>query len=227
MQSFVREIAPEIEQSYEDKRIGRYTYEGVKRVFDICASLVAIILLSPVFLLVSALVYLGDPGPVAYGQIRIGKNGKPFKMWKFRSMYKNSDRMIDQLTPEQKKQYYTEFKIDNDPRITKIGNFLRKTSLDELPQLFNVLFNDMSLIGPRPLIESEIQMNYADTYQELLSVKPGVTGHWQAYARNNATYQSGERQEMELYYVHHASAWLDIKILFKTVITVLKREGAQ
>lgn len=162
-----------------------------------------------------------------YGQIRIGKNGKPFKMWKFRSMYKNSDRMIDQLTPEQKKQYYTEFKIDNDPRITKIGNILRKTSLDELPQLFNVLFNNMSLIGPRPLIESEIQMNYADTYQELLSVKPGVTGYWQAYARNNATYQSGERQEMELYYVHHASAWLDIKILFKTVITVLKREGAQ
>ena len=227
MQSFAREIAPEIEQSYREKRIGRYTYEGVKRVFDICASLVAIILLSPVYLLVSAFVYLGDPGPVIYGQIRIGKNGKPFKMWKFRSMYKNSDRMIDQLTPEQKKQYYTEFKIDNDPRITKIGNFLRKTSLDELPQLFNVLFNDMSLIGPRPLIESEIQMNYADTYQELLSVKPGVTGYWQAYARNNATYQSGERQEMELYYVHHASAWLDIKILFKTVITVLKREGAQ
>lgn len=227
MQSFVREIAPEIEQSYGEKRIGRSTYEGVKRIFDICASLVAIILLAPVFLLVSALVYLGDPGPVIYGQIRIGKNGKPFKMWKFRSMYKNSDRMIDQLTPEQKKQYYTEFKIDNDPRITKVGNFLRKTSLDELPQLFNVLFNDMSLIGPRPLIESEIQMNYADTYQELLSVKPGVTGYWQAYARNNATYQSGERQEMELYYVHCASAWLDIKILFKTVITVLKREGAQ
>ena len=227
MQSFVREIAPEIEQSYGEKRIGRSTYEGVKRIFDICASLVAIILLSPVFLLVSAFVYLGDPGPVVYGQIRIGKNGKPFKMWKFRSMYKNSDRMIDQLTPEQKKQYYTEFKIDNDPRITKVGNFLRKTSLDELPQLFNVLFNDMSLIGPRPLIESEIQMNYADTYQELLSVKPGVTGYWQAYARNNATYQSGERQEMELYYVQHASVWLDIKILFKTVITVLKREGAQ
>lgn len=202
-------------------------YSTAKRVFDICASLVAIILLSPVFLLVSAFVYLGDPGPVVYGQIRIGKNGKPFKMWKFRSMYKNSDRMIDQLTPEQKKQYYTEFKIDNDPRITKVGNIIRKTSLDELPQLFNVLFNDMSLIGPRPLIESEIQMNYADTYQELLSVKPGVTGYWQAYARNNATYQSGERQEMELYYVQHASVWLDIKILFKTVITVLKREGAQ
>ena len=139
----------------------------------------------------------------------------------------NADKMIDQLTPEQMQQYYTEFKIDNDPRITKVGNFLRKTSLDELPQLFNVLFNDMSLIGPRPLIESEIQMYYSDYYDVLLSAKPGVTGYWQAYARNNATYQSGERQQMELYYVHNASAWLDIKILFKTVVSVLKREGAQ
>ena len=142
-------------------------------------------------------------------------------------MYMNADKMIDQLTPEQMQQYYTEFKIDNDPRITKVGNFLRKTSLDELPQLFNVLFNDMSLIGPRPLIESEIQMYYSDYYDVLLSAKPGVTGYWQAYARNNATYQSGERQQMELYYVHNASAWLDIKILFKTVVSVLKREGAQ
>lgn len=227
MQSAVKERVPEFEQIVGRRSIRRYTYEGVKRFFDLSASLIALILLSPVLLIISVIVYLGDPGPVIYGQIRIGKNGKPFKMWKFRSMYKNSDRMIDQLTPEQKKQYYTEFKIDNDPRITKVGNIIRKTSLDELPQLFNVLFNDMSLIGPRPLIESEIQMNYADTYQELLSVKPGVTGYWQAYARNNATYQSGERQEMELYYVQHASVWLDIKILFKTVITVLKREGAQ
>ena len=105
---------------------------------------------------------------------------------------------------------------------------MRKTSLDEFPQLFNVLLNDMSLIGPRPLIESEIQINYADTYQEFLSVKPGVTGYyWQAYAWNNATYQSGERQKMKLHYVQHALVWLDIKILFKTVIAVLKREGAQ
>ena len=142
-------------------------------------------------------------------------------------MCKNADKMIEKLTPEQIHQYYTEFKIDNDPRITKVGRILRKTSLDELPQLFNVLFNEMSLVGPRPLIESEIQMYYADSYQELLSVKPGVTGYWQAYARNNATYQRGERQKMELYYVHHASIWLDIKILCKTVIAVLKREGAK
>lgn len=227
MQSAVKEIASEYELKNQKKRVERSAYTVSKRAFDILASAVAIILLSPVLLIISAMVYLGDSGPVIYGQIRIGKNGKPFKMWKFRSMYMNADKMIDQLTPEQMQQYYTEFKIDNDPRITKVGNFLRKTSLDELPQLFNVLFNDMSLIGPRPLIESEIQMYYSDYYDVLLSAKPGVTGYWQAYARNNTTYQSGERQQMELYYVHHASAWLDIKILFKTVVSVLKREGAK
>lgn len=211
----------------QEKRKKQTFYHAVKRAFDIFCSFVALVLLSPVFLIVSILVYLGDPGKVFYGQVRIGKNGKPFRMWKFRSMYKNSDRMIDQLSPEQKRQYYTEFKIDNDPRITPIGNFLRKSSLDELPQLVNVLVGEMSLVGPRPLIESEIQTYYEDTFDTLLSVKPGLTGYWQAYARNNATYESGERQQMEMYYVAHASFWLDIKILFKTVITVLKKDGAQ
>lgn len=209
------------------KRLKPKSYLFIKRLFDFLASLAALILLSPLMLILAILVYLDDPGKVFYGHLRIGKNGKPFKVWKFRSMYMNADKMIDLLTPEQAKQYYTEFKIDNDPRITKIGNFLRKTSLDELPQLFNVLCNDMSLVGPRPLIESEIQTYYADMYDTLLAVKPGVTGYWQAYARNNATYQSGERQKMEMYYVHNASLWLDIKILFKTIGSVLKKQGAQ
>lgn len=209
------------------KRLKTKSYLFIKRLFDFLASLAALILLSLLMLILAILVYLDDPGKVFYGHLRIGKNGKPFKVWKFRSMYMNADKMIDLLTPEQAKQYYTEFKIDNDPRITKIGNFLRKTSLDELPQLFNVLCNDMSLVGPRPLIESEIQTYYADMYDTLLAVKPGVTGYWQAYARNNATYQSGERQKMEMYYVHNASLWLDIKILFKTIGSVLKKQGAQ
>lgn len=209
------------------KRLKTKSYLFIKRLFDFLASLAALILLSPLMLILAILVYLDDPGKVFYGHLRIGKNGKPFKVWKFRSMYMNADKMIDLLTPEQAKQYYTEFKIDNDPRITKIGNFLRKTSLDELPQLFNVLCNDMSLVGPRPLIESEIQTYYADMYDTLLAVKPGVTSYWQAYARNNATYQSGERQKMEMYYVHNASLWLDIKILFKTIGSVLKKQGAQ
>ena len=211
----------------ESPSVKRRCYVFVKRAFDIVASAAALIILSPIMLIAAILVYVDDPGKVFYGHVRIGKNGKPFKMWKFRSMYMNADKMIDLLTPEQAKQYYTEFKIDNDPRITKIGNFLRKTSLDELPQLFNVLCNDMSLVGPRPLIESEIQTYYEDTHDVLLAVKPGVTGYWQAYARNNATYQSGERQKMEMYYVRNASLWLDIKILFKTVESVLKKSGAQ
>lgn len=207
--------------------IGSGIYKFVKRAFDFIAALAAIVAISPLLLIISAIVYLGDPGPVIYGQVRIGKNGKAFKMWKFRSMYKNADKMIDQLTDEQRQQYITEFKIDNDPRITPVGNFLRKTSLDELPQLFNVLCNDMSLVGPRPLIESEIQTYYADMFDTLLSVKPGVTGYWQAYARNNATYQSGQRQQMEMYYVNHASIMLDIKILFRTVVSVIRKDGAK
>lgn len=214
-------------ETQSSKRLKTKSYLFIKRLFDFLASLTALILLSPLMLILATLVYLDDPGKVFYGHLRIGKNGKPFKMWKFRSMYMNADKMIDLLTPEQAKQYYTEFKIDNDPRITRIGNFLRKTSLDELPQLFNVLCNEMSLVGPRPLIESEIQTYYADMYDTLLAVKPGVTGYWQAYARNNATYQSGERQKMEMYYVHNASLWLDIKILFKTIGSVLKKQGAQ
>lgn len=207
--------------------IGSGIYKFVKRAFDFIAALAAIVAISPLLLIISAIVYMGDPGPVIYGQVRIGKNGKAFKMWKFRSMYKNADKMIDQLTDEQRQQYITEFKIDNDPRITPVGNFLRKTSLDELPQLFNVLCNDMSLVGPRPLIESEIQTYYADMFDTLLSVKPGVTGYWQAYARNNATYQSGQRQQMEMYYVNHASIMLDIKILFRTVVSILRKDGAK
>ena len=206
---------------------GNGIYKFVKRAFDFIAALAAIVAISPLLLIISAIVYLGDPGPVIYGQVRIGKNGKAFKMWKFRSMYKNADKMLDQLTDEQRQQYITEFKIDNDPRITPVGNFLRKTSLDELPQLFNVLCNDMSLVGPRPLIKSEIQTYYADMFDTLLSVKPGVTGYWQAYARNNATYQSGQRQQMEMYYVNHASIMLDIKILFRTVVSVLRKDGAK
>ena len=206
---------------------GSSIYKFVKRAFDFIAALAAIVAISPLLLIISAIVYLGDPGPVIYGQVRIGKNGKAFKMWKFRSMYKNADKMIDQLTDEQRQQYITEFKIDNDPRITPVGNFLRKTSLDELPQLFNVLCNDMSLVGPRPLIESEIQTYYADMFDTLLSMKPGVTGYWQAYARNNATYQSGQRKQMEMYYISHASIMLDMKILFRTVASVLRRDGAK
>ena len=121
----------------------------------------------------------------------------------------------------------SEFKINNDPRITKIVNILRKTSVDELPQLFNILKGDISIVGPRPIVEKELAMYYKGNEAKLLSVKPGLTGYWQAYARNNATYESGDRQSMYMHYVENASLLFDIKILFRTVYAVMKRDGAQ
>lgn len=221
----IAELEYELEQTNTCKK--RRSYLFVKRAIDIICSLFAIILLSPICLIIALAVYISDPGKVLYGQTRVGKNGVTFSMWKFRSMYIGSDKMIDKLSPEQIQQYKTEFKIDNDPRITKVGKIIRKLSLDELPQFVNVLKGEMSLVGQRPIIESEIKTYYSKSYKKLLSVKPGVTGYWQAYARNNATYQSGERQRMEMYYIDNASLLLDIKILFQTVISVLKKNGAQ
>ena len=184
-------------------------YRAVKRAFDLTATAMAIIVLSPLFLILSVIVYLGDPGAVIYGQVRIGKNGKPFKMWKFRSMYRNADQMIDQLSEEQKRQYHTEFKIDNDPRITPVGNFLRKTSLDELPQLFNVLAGDMSFIGPRPLIPEESHIRELRREYGVYSVRPGLTG-W-----------AEEKAEYDREYIERRSLLFDTKIFFRTIWVVL------
>lgn len=201
-------------------------YLGVKRAVDIILSLTGLIILSPIFLVISILVNADDGGSPFYGHERIGKNGKKIKVFKFRSMKKDAGNIENLLTPEQLVQYKTEFKIDNDPRITKVGNFLRKTSLDELPQLLNILKGDISIIGPRPIVEKETKI-YGDDIAKLLSVKPGLTGYWQAYARNNATYESGERQKMEMYYVDHFGFWMDIKIFFKTIVSVIHQEGAK
>ncbi len=201
-------------------------YEFVKRVIDITLSLTGLLVLSPVFLLIAILIKCDDGGAVFYKHKRIGRGGKTIYIRKFRSMRKDADRLVDQLTPEQLRQYYTEFKIDNDPRITKIGNFLRRTSLDELPQMIDIFLGSLSIIGPRPLVdvETELYYNKRDTF---LSVKPGLTGYWQAYARNDVGYSDGARQEMELHYVEKRSLWFDIKIFFKTIFSVLKRKGAK
>ena len=131
------------------------------------------------------------------------------------------------LNKKQLEQFYAEYKIDNDPRITKIGKIIRKTSIDEFPQLFNILDGDMSLIGPRPIVNDEIVHYNKNDLKKLLSVKPGLTGYWQAYARNKASYKDGLRQNMELYYAKNHCLGLDLKIFIKTIISVLKQEGAQ
>lgn len=202
-------------------------YQYFKRLVDISVSIALIIILFPIFILITIFIKLEDGGKVIFAHSRIGYKGKKIEMYKFRSMKESNLDLKDLLTKEQYEEYLKEFKLDNDPRITKVGSLLRKTSLDELPQLFNILKGDMSLVGPRPIIEEEF-VNYLKLEKEkLLSVKPGLTGYWQAYARNNASYQTGERQRMELYYIDHASVWLDIKVLFKTVQTVITREGAK
>ena len=141
-------------------------------------------------------------------------------------MRSDSEDIEHQLNRKQRKEYYREFKIADDSRVTELGQFLRRTSLDELPQLFNVLFGSMSLIGPRPLLEKELEKYGLDS-DKLLSVKPGLTGYWQAFGRNNITYSSGQRQKMELYYVDHCGYLFDIRIFLKSIAAVITQEGAK
>ncbi|RGB71188.1 sugar transferase, partial [Absiella sp. AM09-50] len=163
-------------------------------------------------------------GPVFFKHMRVGKNRKPLPTYKFRTMVTNAEELLKTLTPEQKKEYEENFKLENDPRITKIGKILRKTSLDELPQLLNIIIGNMSVVGPRPVVQKELE-KFGDQVDKLLSVTPGLTGYWQANGRSNTTYE--ERVAMELYYVDHCSIWLDIKIIFQTIGAVIRKEGAK
>lgn len=201
-------------------------YFFFKRLFDILLSAIALLLLWPV-MLVLALLVRRDGGKAFYAQQRVGKDGKPFHLYKFRSMKPNAERLEDFLTPEELAEYRKEYKLLHDPRITPLGHVLRKSSLDELPQLVNILRGDMSIVGPRPLLEAEIKGNYTEEEAaRLLSVRPGLTGYWQAVARNDSSYKTGERQQQELYYIGRVSLWMDVKILLLTVRRVFSGKGA-
>lgn len=204
-----------------------FCYRFTKRSFDIVASGFFLILFSWLYLILALVVKFSDFGPIFYRHERVGKNGKKIYIPKFRSMKKNADRLEDMLTPEQLEQYRREYKIDNDPRVTKVGNFLRKTSLDELPNIWAIFTGKISVIGPRPLMREELESKYGEDAAKLVSIRPGMIGMWAANGRSNCTYESGERQKLELYYVDHCSIGLDIKIVFKTIIGVLKRDGAK
>lgn len=202
-------------------------YYIFKRLFDIVASLLALILLSPIFLIVAVLIKKEDKGTAFFKQSRIGKNGKEIKIYKFRSMVMNGEQVLEKLMAENediRNEYLKNKKLENDPRITKIGKFIRKTSIDELPQLINVLKGDMSLVGPRPYLFREKE-DMGDGYQYIVTCKPGITGYWQVNGRSDTTFE--ERVELEKYYSQHISAWMDIKILFKTVGVVLFGKGAK
>ncbi len=216
-----------LDVSRKEHKLLKYTNEAVKRTIDITGGLVGMMLLIPVTIIVALLNFINkENGPIFYAQKRIGKDGKIFKMYKFRTMVVDADKKLKTIlenNPELRKEWEENRKLKNDPRITKIGNFLRKTSIDEIPQFLNVLIGNMSLVGPRAVVGDEIE-KFGFYQKDVLSVKPGVTGYWAANGRSDTSYD--ERVFMETLYARNCSVWLDIKILFKTLISVVKREGA-
>lgn len=206
----------------QSKVKGRYCYWFFKRLFDFIASLLALIVLSPLFLFLAIKIKHEDGGPAFYSQERIGKNGKPFKMYKFRSMIVNADQMLKQLE-EQNEIDGAMFKMKDDPRVTKIGHTIRKYSLDELPQLYNVLIGNMSLVGPRPPLPSEVE-EYTDYDKQRLEVIPGCTGLWQVTMRNDADFD--QMVALDIEYINKSGFWFDLWILFKTVGVVIHPNSA-
>ncbi|KRN33338.1 sugar transferase [Weissella halotolerans] len=202
------------------------SYLFAKRFLDIATAVFALIMLAPLFLLVSCMYLIGpNRGPIFYRQLRIGYHHKPFYIYKFRSMVVDAENKLYSNPQLYHKFVENGYKLptNEDPRITTFGAFLRQTSIDELPQFINILRGDMSIIGPRPIVESEL-VEYGDEVDEFLSVKPGAMGLWQATGRS--TIQYPQRAELELTYAKNANLWFDFKIIFKTVMAIFKRDGA-
>lgn len=202
-----------------------FIYHFFKRITDVLISLLALICLSPLILVLMIIIFAQDGHSPFYRQIRIGQYGKPFGMFKFRSMFYNADKILKKDPKLYQKYVDNGFKLPQgeDPRITKVGAFIRKTSLDEIPQFINVVIGQMSLVGPRPIVKKEM-FEYGDRIKEFLSVKPGALGLWQASGRANIGYP--ERCNIELEYGRNASYWYDVKVFFACCISILKRDGA-
>jgi lipopolysaccharide/colanic/teichoic acid biosynthesis glycosyltransferase len=191
------------------------TYTFFKRIIDICGSIIGIIIFSPLLLVVAIAIKLEEPSsPIIYSQWRMGKYSKKFRMYKFRSMYVNADERLQEIKQYNEKQNNIMFKMKNDPRVTKVGKVIRKLSLDELPQFFNVLKGEMSLVGPRPPLEHEVEQYDPFDVQRLL-IKPGCTGLWQVTGRNNLTFK--EMIKLDVYYIQKQSLIFDCYLIIKTI----------
>jgi Undecaprenyl-phosphate galactose phosphotransferase WbaP len=204
-----------------------YSNSLIKRIFDIVVSILMLPVLLPLIGIIGIMIKFESPGPVLFTHDRVGKNGYTVPILKFRSMFRDSKERLEKILAndsEAKAEWETNFKLKNDPRVTKVGAFLRKTSLDELPQIFNVLIGQMSLVGPRPVVQEEIDKYYGDDADYYHMVLPGITGLWQVNGRSETSYEY--RVGIDTWYVLNWSLWLDIVILFKTVKVVLKRDGA-
>lgn len=199
-----------------------WIYKGIKRLVDVVGSILALIIFSPLCVYIIYKIKQEDGGPILYKQERIGLNGRPFMMWKFRSMVVGAHAMKDELLADNDSDGPI-FKIKNDPRITKIGQWIRKHSLDEIPQFFNILKGDMSLVGPRPALPEEVAA-YSQRDQARLKVMPGLTGLWQVSGRSNLTYD--EMINLDLDYVNHHGFWVDLKIMLVTVWQMIDAKNA-
>ncbi len=211
----------------ERAALARMPHPKAKAVFDKAMALLALPFLLPVGLIIAAVLYLAHGGPVLYSQTRVGRYGKPFQCWKFRSMVRDSDAALErafQADPSLRIEWLANRKLRNDPRIHRVGNFLRKTSLDEIPQLWNVLRGDMSFVGPRPVVSDELSF-YGAFAADYMSVRPGLTGSWQVSGRSNTTYD--ERVALDVDYVRNQTFLNDLVIVAKTVKVVLAQTGAR
>ena len=197
-------------------------YEVIKRVIDVVCSFVGVLVLSPLFVVIAIIIKFTSKGPVFFSQKRVGRDGKEFKMYKFRSMVVNAEELKEKLAA-QNEMSGPMFKMKDDPRVTKVGKFIRKTSLDELPQLWNVLKGDMSLVGPRPSLPKEVAQFEKWMYKRL-SVKPGLTCFWQVSGRNNIDFE--DWMKLDIKYVDERNIWTDIKLIFKTVLVLFGDKNA-
>jgi exopolysaccharide biosynthesis polyprenyl glycosylphosphotransferase len=197
-------------------------YIFLKRIIDIVFSILGIVVLAPLMLIVMMLIKLESKGPVFFGQNRVGLNGKQFKMYKFRSMVVNAEDLLDKLH-DKNEMSGPMFKMKDDPRITKVGKFIRKTSIDELPQLFNVLIGEMSLVGPRPNLPKEV-IQFSEGQKQKLIVKPGITCYWQVMGRNNIDFERWV--ELDIKYIKERSLWLDLKLILRTFTVLFGDENA-
>ncbi len=197
-------------------------YENIKRVLDILLSIIFLVITFPIIILISIIVTIQFKHSPIYKQKRIGKKGRPFYIYKFQTMVDDSNKIFDSFSNELKTKYYKNYKLENDPRVTKIGSILRRLSLDELPQLINVLKGEMSLVGPRPVVKEELK-KYGKNIDKLLSVTPGMTGFWQVNGHNNLTYN--KRIKLDMFYIDNISFKLDVLIIMKTFTLFLKRKS--
>ena len=204
-------------------------YRFWKRFFDIFSSSIVILLISWVLIIIWLLVFFTSKGPAIFKDNRIGKDGKDIHVYKFRSMYVDAEERIEKyLTKQQLKQWKKERKVDHDPRVTPVGKVIRKLSLDELPQLFNILFGSMSVVGPRPITRYEAEKHFTvEERKILLSVRPGLIGYWAVKGRSDISYAGGERQKLELDYFKLRGLLFDLGLIFRVIPTVIKGKGAK